>query len=82
MTYKVVTYNGNTGHFSESVFDHDLEGAIELLKIKCNDIIDDFANDYVRMKASMFGFNKAIRIFDVDDEKNYYVVFLKEVKYD
>lgn len=80
MAYRVVKYNGNTGHFKESLYVYDLKGAIGCLKWKCEDIIDDFLHDGICMKASMLGFDKAIRIFDINDEMNYYVVFLKKVE--
>lgn len=78
--YRVVRYNGNTGHFKESVFTYELKDAIDVLEMYCDDIINDFLHEGIRMKASMLGFTKAIRIFDVNDEKNYYVVFLKKVE--
>ena len=77
--YIVVTYNRNTGRFKESKVVYDLDGAIDCLKYKCEDIIDDFLNDGIRMGVSMICFNEAIRIFDVNHENNYYVVFLRAV---
>jgi hypothetical protein len=75
--YRVTMYNGNDRSFYDSLFVYSLEGAIRLLKIKCDRIIDDYQFNGIRMRVAKQG-AEAIRIYDINDMfGNYYIVFLK-----